>query len=347
MRAVYYTAFKQAPELAQLPDPTPAPDAVVVQVAASGLCRSDWHGWCGHDPDIHLPHVPGHELAGVVVAVGKDVKRWRGGERVTVPFVGGCGHCSVCAGGQHQVCPSQFQPGFTHWGSFAEYVAIHYADTNLVALPDRLDFVTAASLGCRFATSFRAVTAQAQVQGGEWVVIHGCGGVGLSALMIAQALGARCIAVDVHAGQLALAQELGAEHCLNPQQLDVVAAIQDITHGGAQVSIDALGSTETCRNSILCLGIQGRHVQVGLLVGEHHQPRIPMERVIGRELRLLGSHGLQAHVYPQMLGMIASGKLAPERLIGRRLSLDQAPAALMALGEMRDSGIAIIDRFVP
>ena len=93
MRAMYYEQFGAAPQIRTLPDPTPTNSGVVVSVKATGLCRSDWHGWMGHDPDIKLPHVPGHELAGTIAAVGRDVRRFKVGDRVTVPFVSGCGHC--------------------------------------------------------------------------------------------------------------------------------------------------------------------------------------------------------------------------------------------------------------
>ena len=197
MRAVYYEEFAKLPRIENLPDPTPPEHGVVLRVKATGLCRSDWHGWMGHDPDITLPHVPGHEIAGVIEAVGNKVGRWKLGDRVTLPFVCGCGACPQCMSGNHQVCDRQFQPGFTHWGSFAEFVAIHYADINLVRLPDELTYVTAASLGCRFATSFRAIVDQGRVSAGQWVAVHGCGGVGLSAIMIANALGARVVAIDI------------------------------------------------------------------------------------------------------------------------------------------------------
>ena len=210
MKAALYESFGQAPQVKTVDDPAPEPHGVVIKVGATGVCRSDWHGWMGHDPDITLPHVPGHELAGTVVATGKDVTKWNAGDRVTVPFVGGCGACPECHAGHQQVCHSQFQPGFTHWGSFAEYVSIHQADLNLVALPENMGFATAASLGCRFATSFRAVADQGRVSGGQWVAVHGCGGVGLSAVMIATALGANVIAVDIAEEKLALARELGA-----------------------------------------------------------------------------------------------------------------------------------------
>jgi alcohol dehydrogenase len=163
MRAVLYTEFREPPAVREVTDPACPADGVVVRVEATGLCRSDWHGWQGHDPDIRVPHVPGHELAGVIAEVGPDVRRRRVGERVTVPFVCACGACGPCLAGDHQVCDAQFQPGFTHWGSFAELVALHRADINLVRLPDELDFVTAAGPGCRFATAHRAVVGQGRV----------------------------------------------------------------------------------------------------------------------------------------------------------------------------------------
>ena len=345
MKAVFYELFGEAPRIASLPDPSPAPEGVVVKVEASGLCRSDWHGWMGHDPDIVLPHVPGHELAGIVAAVGRDVSRWRVGDRVTVPFVGGCGRCAECHSGNHQVCESQFQPGFTAWGSFAEYVAIDYADTNLVRLPESLDFVTAAGLGCRFVTSFRAMVDQAKVLPGEWVAVHGCGGVGLSAIMIATAMGANVVAIDLTEEKLALARDLGAVSVVNGRTTDVVEAVREITGGGAHVSIDALGHPSTCFNSIANLRRRGRHVQVGLMLGEHARPQVPMDKVIAHELQIIGSHGMQAFRYADMLAMIESGRLAPQRLVGGRIALEEAPAALMAMDSFEGAGITVIDRF--
>lgn len=346
MRALHYETFGGPVTLRHLPDPVPAPDGVVIAVKASGMCRSDWHGWMGHDPDIRLPHVPGHELAGEIVATGKNVTRRRIGDRVTVPFVGGCGSCPQCVSGNHQICDHQFQPGFTHWGSFAEFVAINYADVNLVRLPDEMNFVTAASLGCRFVTSFRAVVAQGQVSGGEWVAVHGCGGVGLSAIMIANALGANVIAIDISDEKLDFAKKIGAIATVNAATSpDVVGQIRDISDGGAHVSIDALGSATTCFNSIANLRKRGKHVQVGLMTGDHSHPPIPMDKVIANELEIVGSHGLQAHQYPALLAMIAAGKLQPERLIGKTISLADAAIALTQMDSFSGTGITVIDRF--
>jgi len=343
MKAIFYEAFRQPPVLTEVTDPTPKLEGVVIKVEATGLCRSDWHGWMGHDPDIVLPHVPGHELAGTIAAVGRQVIRWQAGDRVTVPFVSGCGRCPECASGNHQVCEKQFQPGFTAWGSFADYVAIDFADINLVRLPDALDFATAASLGCRFVTSFRAIVDQGRVQPGEWVAVHGAGGVGLSAIMIAAAMGANVIAIDLSPEKLELARNCGAVAGIDAAKtVDVVAAIGEMTQGGAHVSMDALGSPKTCFNSIACLRRRGRHLQVGLMLAEHARASIPMDKVIAHEIEIRGSHGMQAHRYGPMLEMILKGKLQPQKLIGKTISLVEAPKALMEMDGFAGTGTSII-----
>lgn len=346
MKAVIYHNYQVKPVLENVDDPSPTNNSVVIKVEASGVCRSDWHGWMGHDSDIVLPHVPGHELAGTVVALGKDVKRWKEGDRVTLPFVGGCGRCAECNTGNQQVCENQFQPGFTHWGSFAEYVAIDYADVNLVKLPDPMDFVTAASLGCRFATAFRAVVHQGDVKAGQWVAVHGCGGVGLSAIMIARALGAAVIAIDISDEQLLLAKKIGATHCINAKKdPDVIEAIVHHTKGGCHVSIDALGSTVTCINSISCLKVRGRHIQIGLMAGKDTNAVLPMGQVIRNELEIFGSHGMQAHAYHEMMRMIENKLLQPEILLGNRISLEQSINELIQMDNFQSTGITVIDQF--
>lgn len=346
MKAVLFEAFGETPTIRNVPDPTPSQEGVVVKVAATGLCRSDWHGWMGHDADVRLPHVPGHELAGTITAVGSRVTRWKEGDRVTVPFVAGCGRCFECASGNHQVCENQYQPGFTAWGSYAEYVALDFADTNLVRLPDSMEFATAASLGCRFVTAFRAVVDQGRVTPGEWVAVHGCGGVGLSAIMIASAMGANVVAIDVTDEKLDFARKIGAVAIVNgAASQNVAQAVKEITDGGAHMSIDALGHPMTCFNSIANLRRRGRHVQVGLMLGEHAKPQIPMAQVIAHELEIRGSHGMQAFRYQAMMDMIHTGKLKPDLLVGKRMSLEDAPAALMAMNRFEGTGIGVIDRF--
>ncbi|MBX2830293.1 MAG: zinc-dependent alcohol dehydrogenase family protein [Rhodospirillales bacterium] len=346
MRAAYFTEYQGPIDVQKVDDPTPENGGVVIKVGATGLCRSDWHGWMGHDSDVHLPHVPGHEFAGTIVGIGKDIKRWKEGDRVTVPFVSGCGHCPECHSGNQQVCDHQFQPGFTHWGSFAEFVAIDYADTNLVGLPDEMDFATAASLGCRFATSFRGVIDQGKVTAGQIVAVHGAGGIGLSAIMIAAAAGAYVIAVDIDDAKLEFAKELGANAVLNAHQIeDIPNAIKDITRGGAHVSVDALGSARTCFNSVACLRKRGKHIQIGLMTGDHAHSAIPMDRVVAHELEIIGSHGMQAFRYDAMIDMITTGKLSPQKLITDHVTLAEGATALMNMGHFAATGVTVIDRF--
>ena len=345
MRAAVFEAFGERLTVRTVPDPVAPKDGVVLEVKANGICRSDWHAWMGHDKAIKLPHVPGHELAGVVAAVGAEVENWRVGDSVTTPFCGGCGVCAQCLSGHQHICDHDYQPGFSGWGSFAQFVMIPKADINLVALPESLSFVEAASLGCRFMTAFRGVVDQGRVRGGEWLAVHGCGGVGLSAVMIGAALGAQVVAVDIDEGKLELARSLGAVATVDAAKENPWRAVQELTLGGAHVSIDALGSQKTCRNSIRSLRKRGRHIQIGLLLAEEANPKLPMTEVISKELEILGSHGMPAHRYGAMLDMIVAGKLEPARLIGKTVSLDEAGAELAAMGDFAGRGVTVIDQF--
>lgn len=345
MRAAVYTEFQKPLSIQDVATPKPSESGVVLKVKACGICRSDWHGWMGNDPDIKLPHVPGHEFAGVVEKIGSDVKLWKKGDRVTLPFVCACGGCPQCVSGNQQICDYQFQPGFTAWGAFAEFVAVDYADANLVRLPEEIDFVAAAALGCRFITSFRAVVEQGKISGGEWLAVHGCGGVGLSAIMIGAALGANVAAIDISDEKLEFAKSIGAAATVNAKTKNVIEAVKQITGGGANVSIDALGNPEICFNSISSLRKRGKHIQVGLMEAEHRRTAIPMDLVIARELEILGSHGMQACKYPEMLEMIQRGKLQPQKLIGKTISLEESLQELTDMNNFAEVGVTIIDRF--
>jgi alcohol dehydrogenase len=350
MRAVVFEEFGGSVDVRTVDDPAPSPGGVVVEVHATGLCRSDWHAWAGHDDGVALPHVPGHELVGVIVAIGAEVRRWTVGERVTTPFVCGCGRCEWCQAGQAQVCPDQTQPGFTHWGSFAEYVALHAADTNLVAVADVVGDAAAAGLGCRFATAYRALNARARVRRGEWVTVVGVGGVGLSAVQIAVAAGARVIAVDRTEAALALARSLGAEHTLLAGQgesgVDVAAQVHELT-GGSHVAVDAVGTPATCAAAIHSLRRRGRHVQVGLLPSVGGHPAVPMDRVIAWELDVLGSHGMASVDYPDMLRLVEEGTLRPQALVERVVGMAEGARLLPSVDAASPVGVTLIDPRLP
>ena len=342
MRAVVMDRIGGPLEVREVADPEPPAGGVVVQVRSTGLCRSDWHAWAGHEV-VAVPHVPGHELAGVISAIGSGVSRWSVGDRVTVPFVCGCGHCEWCRSGQAQVCPHQAQPGFSHWGSFATYVALHAADTNLVAVPKAVSYEAAAALGCRFATAYHALTERARLRAGEWLSVVGVGGVGLSSIMIAKSLDATVIAIDRNPAALDAARTLGADHVVLADGSDVPAAVHAISGGGCHVAMDAVGSEQTCADAILSLRRRGRHLQVGLLPPVSGQPRVPMDRVIGWELGIMGSHGMAAVDYPGMLALIESGELRPQSLIERVITLEQAAALLPTFDTAAPVGMTMIN----
>jgi alcohol dehydrogenase len=345
MKAVLYQEFRKPPEITDVQDPTPPRGGVVIEVRSTGLCLSDWHGWMGHDPDIELPHIPGHELAGVVAEVDNQVRNWKKGDKVTLPFVGGCGQCTYCLEANPQVCDYQFQPGFTSWGSFAPYVAIKYADFNLVRIPEYLNFESASILGCRFATSFRALVDQGKVKQDQWVAVYGCGGIGLSAIMIAVALGARVIAIDLSPSKLQFAKKLGAEHTVLVPDQSPVESVKSITGNGAHLSIDAVGKAEIVGNSIASLRKGGIHIQVGLMDPEEKEVSVPFDRLIAEELHLMGSHGIQTSRYDAIFYLIANGKLDPGALITRRISLSESIDELINLNKKSDPGITIINDF--
>jgi alcohol dehydrogenase len=345
MRAAVFHEYGGPLTVEQVPDPAPPPDGVVLEVGATGICRSDWHAWMGHDPDVAPPHVPGHELAGTVVAVGDDVRGVREGERVTVPFCLGCGRCAPCRAGETQICDDDYQPGFTGWGSFAEYVTLPHAELNLVRLPDPLAFVEAAALGCRFMTAYAAVAVHGRPAEDDWVAVHGCGGVGLSAVMVAVAARARVVAVDIEPAKLAVARDLGAEVLVDARDGDPAGAVREATGGGAHVSLDALGSAATCVASVESLRKRGRHVQVGLMLGDERSAPIPMSRVISHELALAGVHGMAVRHYPALLDAITAGRLDPSRLVGATVALDQAGEELAAMSGFTRHGATVITRF--
>lgn len=344
MRAAVLREVRAPLSLEDWPDPECPADGVVVRVLASGVCRSDWHAWDGGDP-VPMPHIPGHEYCGEVVAVGPEVRRWFVGDRVIAPFVLACGRCPACAAGHQTTCADQALPGFNCHGSFAEFVAVPHADPNLTALPDGMAPTLAAALGCRVTTAWHALTGRAALAAGEWVAIWGGGGIGTSALMLAKAMGARVVVVDVVDEKLRFAQSLGADVCLNARAGDPVAAVRDATGGGAHVAIEALGLPETTANALKCLRKLGRMVQVGMPSGDHLSMPIPMDAIYSGQLAVFGTRGMPAHRYPSLLNFIEGQRLDLSPLIAREVALSDASAEVAAFDGPMPPGIAVITDF--
>jgi len=342
MKAIVAAGPSAPLELLDVHEPQLPPHGVRIDVHATGVCRSDWHAWVGHDHGIRWPHVPGHEFAGVVREVGCEVRTVQPGERVTAPFCCGCGICSSCRDGLQNLCEVEYQPGFDGWGSFADSVVVPWADVNVVRLPDGMQFGAAASLGCRFMTAFAGLIDRAGLRSGESVAILGCGGLGLAAVTIAAASGARVVAVDVSEEKLELARRLGAAETIDARTADPVAAIREASDGGAHVTVDALGSPETAAQGVRSLRRRGRHLQLGLLLGDQAAPPVPMFELIKRELTIVGGHGMPARRYPEMLRFVRERRIDIGALVGERRPLADAHEVMASMERFAPRGVTLL-----
>jgi D-arabinose 1-dehydrogenase-like Zn-dependent alcohol dehydrogenase len=331
-------------------EPAVESHGAIVRVEANGICRTDWHGWVG-DWDwigwkLPLPWVMGHEFCGIVEELGREVGNFRIGDRVVVPQGQGEGKCEQCLTGHHNICDAGIFAGFSYWGGFGRYVSVPHADINLVRMPESLGFVEAAGLGCRFGTSFHGLVNRVQVRAGEWIAIHGCGGIGLSAVHIASALGANVIAVDIDEIKLAAARDLGAAATVLARGPDPAGEIRELTKGGAHVAVDGLGIAETCQNAIRSLRKRGRHLQLGMTgSAERGEIALPIDRIVGDEIDVFGSGSLPGPSYGAMLRMIETGKLEPRKLVSRTVALEEVSDVLAAMSSYQTVGFTVIDRF--
>ena len=343
MRAAVLEAFNAPLVITDVPMPDCPRDGVVLRVLACGICRSDWHGWTGEHARIRPGSRMGHEYCGEVVEAGAE-SRWKVGDRVIAPFILACGACPSCQAGATTTCENQRVPGFGEPGAYAEYISVPRAH-NLVRLPESLSPIHAAGLGCRVTTAWHALTGRAALQGGEWLAVHGTGGIGLSCLILGRALGARVIVVDVVPEKLAHAQCLGAEAALDAREGDVAERIREITGGGAHVSVEALGIEATTTASLNCLRPLGRHVQVGLPLGHHAQMRVNMNLVYMRQLALFGTRGMPTWKYPSLLGLVETGRVDVTPMIARVVRLGQASDELRVFDAPAPPGVAVIGDF--
>ncbi|MEX2520784.1 MAG: zinc-dependent alcohol dehydrogenase family protein [Paracoccaceae bacterium] len=345
MRAALLTAFRRPLEIEETPDPDCPSDGVVLSVLACGVCRSDWHAWSGADTDIALPQIPGHEFCGIVEETGPETRRWRKGDRVIAPFILACGACPDCAAGNQTICATQVVPGFTAPGAFAARIAVPRADHNLAALPEGMEPAVAAGLGCRVTTAWHGLTGRATLKAGEWLAVHGAGGVGLSAVMLGRALGARVVAVDIQDDKLETARRLGAEAVVNASRTNAADAIREITGGGAHVSLEALGVEATTAASLRCLRKLGRHVQVGMPAGDHASMTLPWDVVYSGQLALYGTRGMPGWRYPSLFSLMEAGAIDFAPLVTRRIALSGASAELAAMDGPTPPGVAVIIDF--
>lgn len=344
MRAAVLRDYKAPLVIEDVAMPACPVDGVVLRVLACGVCRSDWHGWSGEHPRVKPGQIGGHEYCGEVVDAGPR-SSWAVGDTVVAPFILSCGACPACQSGQGHTCPEQRLPGFTEPGAFAEYVAVPF-DHNLARLPDSLSPVVAAGLGCRVTTAWHGLTGRAALQAGEWLAVHGTGGIGLSALILGRALGARVVVVDIVPEKLAHALSLGAEAAVDAREGSTAAQIRAITGGGAHVSVEALGIAATTNASIECLRPLGRHVQIGMPVGHTARMEINMNAVYMGNLALFGTRGMPSWRYPSLLSLIEGGKVDMTPLIAREIALSGVSRELAAFDGPTPPGVAVVTDFL-
>lgn len=340
MRAAVITNFSEDLSIETVPDPACPETGVVLRVAACGVCRSDYHGWVGHHPKVERGSILGHEYCGTVLEAGPRAQ-YKVGDRLIAPFILACGTCHACKTGVSNTCEHAIVPGFGAPGAYAEYVAVPF-DHNLVHLPETMSPALAAGLGCRVTTAWHALTDRAQVRAGEWVAIHGTGGIGLSALLLAKMLGARVIVVDIVSEKLDHALTCGADAAVNAATTDAAAAIRDLTGGGAQVSLEALGGEATTNASVECLATLGRHVQVGMPAGQNGYMQVNMRAIYSKQLAFFGTRGMPSWKYPSLLGMIGRGEVDISPMLARQISLSGASDELRAMGGPTSPGTAVI-----
>ena len=342
MRAAIVRNFNEDLSIETVNDPACPEDGVVLDVLACGVCRSDYHGWTGNHPLVKDGSIMGHEYCGVVVDAGPKAK-YKIGDRLIAPFILGCGSCPSCQSGKSNTCATQIVPGFNAPGAYAEYVAVPY-DHNLVYLPDSMSPALAAGLGCRVTTAWHALTDRAAVTAGEWVAVHGTGGIGLSAMLLAKMIGAKVVVVDIVKEKLDSALALGADAAVNAAETDAAEAIRSITNGGADVSIEALGHPLTTNASVECLATLGRHVHVGMPGGDGMM-NINLRAIYMKQLSFYGTRGMPSWKYPSLLTMIERGDVDLSPMVDREINLSQASEELRMMSGATPPGTAVITEF--
>jgi D-arabinose 1-dehydrogenase-like Zn-dependent alcohol dehydrogenase len=347
--AAVLTEYGEPLELTEVESVTPDPDGIVVETDACGICRSDWHAWKGHWPSVPTDgHILGHEPAGTVTAVGDEVEQFSVGDVVGIPFNVACGHCDNCWSGDSHLCSDGLSLGFTEElpGAFASEFAIPRADFNAVHLPDGMTPVEMAGLGCRFATAFHGLAHKADVDAGDWLAVHGCGGIGLSAINVGAALGANVVAIDLDEDALELAEQVGASATVTAGETDVPTAVAEITDGGAHISVDALGIAETCRNSIGSLAEQGQHVQIGMTTDdEAGEIELPVDDMVNTEKEFVGVKGMPPSRYSELFRMIADGKVTPADLVTSEVALEDVSDRLASMDDYDTLGMEVVTEF--
>lgn len=324
MKAAVFHAAHQPLSLEEVATPIPGAGELLIAVAGCGVCHTDLHYIDHGTPTFKQPPIIlGHEVAGTVAGKGAGVTAFAEGDRVLVPAVLSCGYCTLCRSGRENICENSRMLGNHIDGGFAEYLVVPAKD--VYSLPDEIPLVEGAIIADAVTTPFHAVVRRGKVTPGDWVVIVGCGGVGLSLVQVAVAVGARVIAVDINDRKLDTASRFGAVAKFNPsggKKID--KEIRALTGGGVDVAFEVVGKAATQEAALNCLRTGGKLV----LVGYSPDP-LPLNagRVMFREIDVIGSLGCRPVDYPRAIELVRQGRVRPQELVTHRFPLDRIDAA--------------------
>jgi propanol-preferring alcohol dehydrogenase len=339
MKAVRLVQVGQPLVLEDIPNPEIGVQDVLVEVKAAGICHSDVHYRAGVSPVEPLPLPLGHEVAGIVAEVGKDVSTLKKGDRVCLHYMVTCGDCIYCASGNEQFCTTGQMLGKNRPGGYAEFISI--PARNAFLLPDEILFEQGAIMMCSSATTFHALR-KSRLSTGENIAIFGIGGLGMSAVQLAKEFGAMNVfAIDINPDKLKAAERYGAIP-INGRKTDPVNEIKKQTRGkGVDVALELIGLSVTIRQAIESLAVFGRAMMVGL--NDKPVEFDPYREMICREAEIIGSADHLAHELPLLIELVRLGKLDLSKVISETVPLD-ADAINQAMDRLEEYGSDV--RFV-
>ncbi len=324
----------------QIDIPEIGPYDILVQVRACGICGSDLHGYLGAHPSVVMPRIMGHEFSGVIAELGKEVKEFRRGDRVVCDNEISCGSCEQCLQGNPNICSHIKTIGFTLDGAYCEYVKVPHR--NVYSLPGNVSFEDA-TLVQTLGVAYNSVK-RAEISFNDWILIMGCGPIGLSVLILARAAGARLIVADMVDYRLDKARELGADVAVNTEKEDLLDRVMELTKGrGADRVIEAVGGSQD-----VTIGQCIRSVKRGglvVLVGTFAQDKatLPATLFKDRQIELRGSKAYAGwKAFPELVSMIAEGKIAVSAMITHRMKLVEVEKGLKMMKSKEDKVVKVV-----
>ncbi|MHA2392770.1 MAG: zinc-binding dehydrogenase [Promethearchaeota archaeon] len=312
----------------------------VIEVVACGVCHTDF-GYLEHGvPTVKPPPlILGHEISGRIKDLSEDVTNFKIGDHVIIPAVLSCGYCNNCRTGRENICSNQKMIGNHIDGGFAELIKVPIKD--IVHLPNELPIEDSCIISDAISTPYHAVKNRGQVRPGDWVVVIGCGGIGLNVVQNVKVAGGLAVAVDIIPEKLEIAKQIGAEHTILAKDMDdreVVGAIRKITSGGADIVFEAIGNPVTMKQGFNSLRTGGRLVAVGY--STKRWDGFDIGRVMFREMEVIGSLGCRPVDYPHIIELVKNGSLQLKPLITHKFPLTEINEAFDVM--RRGEGVRIL-----